>query len=187
MKRIFLFILLLGLTTGLMYSQRTIGYAANLGAFAGVWEYHSNDTVFRVILRKGVYDTNTTYLECLLGGYYLKKGDVVLDNYLLKIPARDTGKEDVVIMATNSTIEPENVDPQLLRVMLKDQRYKKRSGFGSYMKLLSPTTAEWVLVEDEGPLFIGDYGADSPPGFSVPSNVILTKIKEGENMNLVPH
>ena len=76
---------------------------------------------------------------------------------------------NVVIYATNGKYNVNYVDPLKLRVNFNDKRLNKFTGSAS-IEFISPTQIRWGLKDDEG-----DYYEDPIMGFSVPTNVIMTK------------
>ena len=169
-------IIFLCFSCALVYSQKERYYTRGLQQFVGTWIYQSNDTVFKITFKKGFFDCPFVCYDIVQSGYYLKVGDKVLDDYDSDSYIQKGEITIPIIVATNSNPKLKDIDPNYIRIELEDMRYKKHSGPSSYMKLLSPTTAKWVLKEDEG-IDLYEEGENLAPGFSVPSNVILTKVE----------
>lgn len=148
-------------------------YTANLDVYSGTWEYVSNNEVFRITLKIGTKDTKDFYGSCLIGDYYYSKNEVVLDNYSdSKNPATydESSRKTIIIYASNGKIRSDYVNPNKLYVFFNDKRLKKWAGSG-VIQLISPTQIRWILKDDEG-----IYGNEEViSGFSVPSDVIMTK------------
>ena len=154
-------------------------------AYVGVWEYANATDTFRIVLRKGIKSLPYSYSECLIGGYrYIKQGIIIGDYTIGVIPSvflRDDliseENENITIMGTNSFAFPDEIDPNFIRIFFKDRGLGKSASSG-LMQLLSPTQARWILKDDEG-----DYAllpGEQPPimGFSVPTDVVMTKISD---------
>jgi hypothetical protein len=149
-------------------------YSANLDAYVGVWEYKSANEVFRINLIKGSKNTRLSIGETLIGDYFYQKDGVVLDNYFSDaIPSQisDRNYHDIVVRATNAKSNPENINPNKLKMVLKDKRLIKSSACCEVM-LISPTQIRWILADCEGPV-----DSDFALGFSIPTDVILTKVQ----------
>ena len=147
-------------------------YTANLEAYTGTWEYNNGSDVFRIFLKKVNEDIPVSIGECLIGEYYYQKNGVLLDSYVesqIPIIYNNITRSKVVIYATNGKYNVNYVDPLKLRVNFNDKRLNKFTGSAS-IEFISPTQIRWVLKDDEG-----DYYEDPIMGFSVPTNVIMTK------------
>ena len=164
-------------------AQKVVRETQNLDAYVGVWEYANATDTFRIVLRKGVQEAmpNSTN-ECLIGGYrYVKQGVLVGDYTKGIIPSqfldKDWSKEDetITVKASNARSNPEWIDPNLLDLYFKDRGFNKWGGH-SQIQLLSPTQIRWILEESEGVYLTEE---DVPPaGFSVPVDIVMTKISD---------
>jgi len=170
------FVLILLSTENLFCQQIIITqlpiYTKNLNAYIGIWEYNNGSDVFRISLKKVNEDIPVSIGECLIGDYYYQKNGVLLDSYVesqIPIIYNNITRSEVVIYATNGKYNVNYVDPLKLRVNFNDKRLNKFTGSGS-IEFISPTQIRWVLKDDEG-----DYYEDPIMGFSVPTNVIMTK------------
>lgn len=149
-------------------------YSTNLDSYVGEWEYKRANDVFRIHLKKGKLNTSLFTGECLIGDYFYQSDGVILDSYLPnKIPNEitDNNKGEIIIYANNGNSEIEKSKPNILYLLFQDKRYKK-SSFSCWMHLLSENQIRWYLVNDEGPV-----DEDFIDGFSVPTDVILTKVR----------
>jgi len=161
-------------------STQTVAYTNNLDAYVGTWEYATTTDTFRIVLRRGVVSIAYIYSESLLGGYRYVKNGVLIGDYTQGVPDqfldKDFSEDDnsITINATNSCVHLEPIPPNELRLFFKDIGLGKTTGRG-LIKLLSPTQIHWILKDREG-LFSPD---NVPPlGFSVPEDVIMTKISD---------
>lgn len=156
------------------YNQTDHVFTANLDAYSGVWEYRSSNEIFRVILKKGTENTRFVIGECLIGDYYYQKDGVVLDTYnenKIPLEINDSNQDLIIVGATNAKVKQENVNPNELYMFIFDKRLKK-VGSSCEILLLSPTQIRWILADGEGV-----YSVEDILGFSIPTDVILTKIR----------
>lgn len=69
MRRIgFILFLLLISTVG--FAQKEIAPTKNLDAYAGTWIYQSNDTIFKIVLKKGYAEDQHMIINGLMGGIF---------------------------------------------------------------------------------------------------------------------
>lgn len=150
-------------------------YSINLEAYVGTWEFTSGSDIFRITLKKGSKDIDTSFGSCLIGDYSYSKNNVILDNYLIsEIPTiyNEITYKSIIIFADNGKlISVNSANPNELYMYFYDKQRKKRV-YSGRIQLISPTQIRWILEDDEG-----DYDADDwvEPGFSVPTNIIMTK------------
>lgn len=172
-KLLFLFFVLTSTGFAQNYLKTDTVFTNNLDAFAGTWEYKGTSEIFRIILKKGSENTRYVVGETLIGDYFYQKEGVVLDFYVenkipLIIADLTTG---IVITATNGAVNPEKVNPNRLYMNFRDKRFNKETGSGELV-FISTTKIHWKIEEDEGP--VDENFID---GFSVPTDVILTKVR----------
>jgi hypothetical protein len=167
------------LNINLLYGQGIVKkqtFARNLEAYSGIWEYNSGNNVFRIILKNGSKDTNISYGPCLIGDYFYSKNNVIYDSCSISnIPTiyNDLTSETIIIFATNGKYVSANyANPNELNMFFFDKQRKKRVYSGK-IQLISPTQIRWLLEDDEGECDIENW---EEPGFSVPTNIIMTKI-----------
>jgi len=148
-------------------------YTANLEAYTGTWEYVAGQETFRIILKIGNEDTKWYYGACLIGDYYYTKNNSFIDNnWNPNIPAiyNDLSRETITIYASNGKSgSVSRVNSNDLYMYFRDKQMKKRTLSGK-IKLISLTQIQWILEDDEG-----DIDGWVEEGFSVPTNVIMTK------------
>ena len=185
MKRIE-FVLCLFFISTVSFAQKEIAPTKNLDAYIGTWMYQSNDTIFKIVLKKGYAEDQHMIINGLMGGYFLSVKGIIVENYF---SIRDTiwhldkkkGTQDFSIWASNNATSLDYIDPNRVGVYLRpteealrrkrDIRRKKYFCFlpikfvGIWMKKLGLALEE----PDEYTELIG---------FSVPSDVIMTKEKE---------
>ncbi|MDR1054468.1 MAG: hypothetical protein LBL90_01265 [Prevotellaceae bacterium] len=170
---------LCGITGYGQWPQKTL-HSKNLDAFAGTWEYKTANETFRIVFKKGTANTVYAKYDCLIGGYSYSKNGTLIGDYTANIPAifDDDSSELVTIRASNATEDPDRADPNRVWVSFTDRKLNKSTmGFGwdrNNFTLLSPSQARFQLFEDEGEQFDGSI--DIPEGFSVPTDVVMTKI-----------
>lgn len=183
MKKInFIFVLLL-ISSSLFAQKLDITfYTKNLEAYEGTWIYQANDTVFKIVLKKGPIIYSNDAIDGLVGGYFLSVKGNILDDYLAPLATcwkRSAKSDNLYIWATNYSYNEQDVDPNSLRFTFWDQKKRHFDGDGieaGTIKLLSPQKIQWILDEKAGIRATIDIIAD-PIGFSVPTDVIMTKVQ----------
>ena len=187
---IFTFLLLsIGSTYGQNIKQL---YSTNLDFYVGTWRYTNTATneEFTVNLRKTVFisssldsDLDMISEECIVGAYiYKKNGVVVLDN--MDEFMNDISDEDVWIpvYASNANETASAVNPNKLWTTVEDygilypSSAHPKSGMGTItiVSEANPKQIHWTLKDFEGARIAGH----SPPlGFSIPTDIILTKVE----------
>ena len=158
--------------------------------FVGTWVYESNDTVFTIKLQKGELTyANMPNDKCLFGGYSLKVGGVMKENYINIMPTTIT--QDSYPPSSNIYIKGWAFSDFYAGFIFFDQRIKHLKGkgiLGGDMRLLTSNTLKWTLDEEYGLWHAceGEYDDENAPeheweikGFSVPINVIMTKVQDG--------
>ena len=171
MKKMIIMLSLILVSSGIQ-SQ---GYTTNLDFFAGTWQYINETTneEFTLILKKSVY-INEEEIACLVGVYTYKVNgavvtdtmdEFVLNKYALKMP--------VIIR------EMAISDSNKFRLMINDRKFNKFT-VGSVIEIVStsPAKIHWTLTEDEGEEVYSPGETIKPNGFSVPVNMVLTKVSE---------
>ena len=172
---IFMLCLNVSLIVGQGIVKRQI-FPTNLETYLGTWEYTSGNEVFRVYLKIGTLDSKVSFGTCVIGDYFYSKNNVVLDSYTISnIPIiyKDFSGNEVIIFASNGKFESVNyANPNELNMFFYDKKRKKKV-YRGMIQLISCTQIRWILRDDEG-----DYDGDNwvEPGFSVPTNVVMTKI-----------
>ena len=163
-------------------------YSQTVDDFVGTWRYENNDTVFTIVLKEGKY-VNYDFsiyasLKCIFGGYSLRINGVLVDDFT----------------SVNDTFDWNlGYNPSLQRIYIEatrmhdntngygfifyDQRKRHFGGkgiSGGNLTLLAPNKLKWEIDEEAGIWFeiegCEDCPEVSPIGFSVPNNVVLTKV-----------
>ncbi len=174
------------LSINLSYGQGIVKrktYSTNLESYVGVWENVTANYSFKIYLKIGTKDTEVSFGSCLIGDYFYSQNSVILDTYSVSnIPIifNDLSRKSVIIYASNGKYESVSyANPNELNMIFYDKQRKKRVASGK-IQLISPTQIRWLLEDDEG-----DYDEENwvEPGFSVPTNVVMTKIG---NINSTP-
>ena len=180
MKRIYIVLVLLFTYTS-VFSQ------AKYDSFVGTWIYQNNDSIFKIKLQKGTWVGYFASHKNIFGGYYLSVNGVVKEDYIKTMPS-----------VLNNGTPPENnvyliaggAPPNIVGFVFYDQRKQHFNGgglLGGAMELIAPNKLHWTLNEKEGiwDYTEGDLGDTdmvlpdaTPIGFSVPIDVIMTKVEE---------
>ena len=185
MKRIEFILCLLFIST-VIVAQKEIAPTKNLDAYTGTWVYQSNDTIFKIVLKKGHVESEYMITNGLVGGYFLSVKGKVVENYLnITSTSRHLDKRDEHIKfyfwASNNATSLDYIDPNRVGVLFYDQRKKHFGGegiAGGEILLLSPDKIRWHLDEKLGLALKEPDEYTELIGFSVPSDVIMTKEKE---------
>ena len=160
MKRIE-FVLCLFFISTVSFAQKEIAPTKNLDAYIGTWMYQSNDTIFKIVLKKGYAEDQ----HMIINGLMDKK----------------KGTQDFSIWASNNATSLDYIDPNRVGVLFYDQRKKHFGGkgiLGGKILLLSSDKIRWHLDEKLGLALEEPDEYTELIGFSVPSDVIMTKEKE---------
>lgn len=151
-------------------------------SYLGTWLYQSKDTVFTIKIQKTTMSSNNKSMEFIVGGYSLKVKGVLTDNYIGNPPAiwnPTTMAQNNDIYLYGSYVEYDG--GSLVGFSFFDQRKKHFDGeeaiSGGRMVLISPTQLHWTLNEKKGidAQEGSSYGSSKPKGFSVPTDVIMTR------------
>ena len=183
--RILLLFLLFTVTTITAQTQDAKFYTED---FVGTWQYVNNDTVFTVKFVKGTqingFTEKVNKRSRLNGGYALQVKGVVVDDYLENInPVLDAHINpplQYIYMTGSVSFLPTSY----FVFKFYDQRKKHFNGkgiWGGIITLLSKNKLKWTLNEERGISTWLEGCEDCPEikpiGFSVPTNVILTKVE----------
>ena len=162
------------------------GIVCPMEDFVGTWQYTSNDTVFTIKLVEGreinSYIKNDTR-RYLYGGYALEVGGVLVEDYLNVNSVLDISKshsEQYIYIVASISRFPTS----FLVMRFYDQRKKHLDGngiSGCYITMVAKNKLKWELNEERGISAWVEGCEDCPEikpiGFSVPTNVILTKVE----------
>ncbi|MDR0962957.1 MAG: hypothetical protein LBM62_10475 [Mediterranea sp.] len=161
--------------------------------YEGLWEYAHNDTVFRIKLKRGVteYSDNETS-KAIYGNYSLKVNGIMKEDYMGVLPSTVRFSDLYSYPRAKVYIYDDFLDSYAyitpktgIGFRFFDQRKKHAEGkglVGGQIKLLSPNTLHWTLNEEVG--LWEEYEGDAdrvmpdPIGFSVPTDVIMTRVIE---------
>ena len=154
--------------------------------YIGTWQYVSNDTVFTVKFVEG-RKVNSLYRNSrqryLFGGYALEVGGVLVEDYL--------NVNDVMDIRINLSEQHIYIDASVsflptsyFSMLFYDQRKKHLDGngiSGCFITMVAKNKLKWELNEERGISAHIEGCEDCPEikpiGFSVPTNVILTKVE----------
>ena len=182
--RILLLFLLFTVTTITAQTQEAKYYTED---FVGTWQYVNNDTVFTVKFIKGTqingFTEKVNKRSRLNGGYALQVKGVVVDDYLdvnAVLDADINPPLQYIYMTGSVSFLPTSY----FVFKFYDQRKKHFNGkgiWGGIITLLSKNKLKWTLNEARG-IYVHTEGCEDCPeikpiGFSVPTNVILTKVE----------
>ncbi|MBE6281885.1 MAG: hypothetical protein E7095_07525 [Bacteroides sp.] len=164
-------------------------YSQAVDDFVGTWRYTSNDTVFTIVLKRGkytnsYYDNITSKKTYIFGGYSLQVNGIMIDNY--------TSVNDTFDWNLGSNPSLQHIYINAIKkygrmdkygFIFYDQRKRHFDGkgiSGGNLTLLTPNRLKWEIDEEAGIWFeiegCEDCPEVSPIGFSVPNNVVLTKV-----------
>ena len=152
-------------------------YSANLDFYVGTWVYSdpSIGEEFTVKLRKTYRNDKYGINHCLVGAYTYKKDGQILSDCMAKF----NDQVDALYMpiyATNSVLRQSLVNPNRLYMYLEDFVMRKTT-FSNEIEIISSTNPKqihWILRNDEGEYETKDLPPDE---FSIPTDVILTKVE----------
>ena len=181
--RILLFFLLFTTTANAQVIEKFRGVVSPMEDFVGTWQYVSNDTVFTVKFVEGreinPYIKNDTR-RYLYGGYALEVGGVLVEDYLNVNSVMDMSinrSERHIYIVASMYFLPTSY----FGMIFYDQRKKHLDGGGlpgCYIIMVAKNKLKWELNEELGISFMIERFPDAKPiGFSVPTNVILTKVE----------
>ena len=181
MKAIFTLILL-------FYSYVSLAQAYTINDYVGAWKYENNDTVFTVVLIEGCINNGRSKSSIfewqVFGGYSMVIAGKEIDNYTYINSVFDKKK------GYNPSLQQIYIYGSVLKdysnycsFIFYDQRKKHFNGTGisgGSLTLLTPNKLKWEIDEEAGIWFeiegCEDCPEVSPIGFSVPNNVVLTKV-----------
>ena len=181
--RILLLFLLFTTTANAQVIEKYSGVVSPFEDYIGTWQYVSNDTVFTIKLVEGKkinsYIKNDTR-RYLYGGYALEVGGVLVEDYLNVNSVMDMSinrSERHIYIVASMYFLPTSY----FGMIFYDQRKKHLDGGGlpgCYIIMVAKNKLKWELNEELGISFMIERFPDAKPiGFSVPTNVILTKVE----------
>ena len=130
--KLVLLLLLCGVSLELSAVQRRESRTKNLDAYVGTWQYIHETETLKITLKKVPKNTQYLYGECLVGNYYYKKGNTVLDSFTdadIPTESNDATWKTIIIFATNF-IDKAGVCEKELAVMFRDKRKKSQPQVG---------------------------------------------------------
>jgi len=170
-------------------------FTKNLNAYTGTWEFQSDTCTFRLYLKKGKsYSCKGCPLanEMVFGGHYIERNGVVLTDLeaATKIATDQTRTENgMTIVAANQEPEEHLVNPNVLTFVFGD-RLKDKKGSGELTLIPgSPMQLRWHIQNRSEKIFLRIVGDPDPiihQGWTVPTDVILTKIADGDPDPITP-
>ena len=153
--------------------------SANLTPYTGTWRYTNSATgeEFTIKLRETTYTyQNDPPKQCIIGVYiYKKSGQVIHDNsseFMSNISA--------TIMPIYASSSMKSGVPGRLILSVRDYGKMKNGlpkvsdGWLTLISLSNPNQLKWQPEEREAIYMMGDAPV---PGFSVPVDIILTKVE----------
>jgi hypothetical protein len=156
----------------------------NLDAYVGTWEYREGADVFRIVLKKDrdYDDYDGTFLnERVYGGHlYIHDGEVVSDCIPVVLTSTTFDYSTMSISANNVELDEEDVETNELRLGFRD-RLKNKTGLGTLTLMPGiPALLHWKIIRKTEGVYILEAGESLPvfdPAWSVPTDVILTKVE----------
>ena len=184
--RILLLFLLFTTTANAQVIEKYSGVVSPFEDYIGTWQYVSNDTIFTVKFVEGreinSYIKNDTR-RYLYGGYALEVGGVLVEDYLNVNSVMDMSinrSERHIYIVASMYFLPTSY----FSMLFYDQRKKHLDGngiSGCYITMVAKNKLKWELNEERGISAHIEGCEDCPEirpiGFSVPTNVILTKVE----------
>ena len=149
--------------------------------FVGTWIYQKNDTTFRIKLQRGVMVTSLKKYNTFFGGYQLIVKGKMVEDYIKSMPQTYHSKKGIEMTSAYIYIYGVQASTNLVGFSFYDQRIKHAKGrglLGCKMELISQNKLHWLLDEKAGLWWAYEGGEEDIPalqGFSVPSDVIMTK------------
>lgn len=150
--------------------------------YLGTWKGECGDTIFTIKLLEGDIRYNGTIVK-ILGGYSVMVNEEIIDNYLdvgTTLPLGVNAVDYKVYINASYFIPPR----QYVGFTFYDQRKKHFNGegiLGGKLEYIAPNQLHWTLDEKYGIWCEteGDEDAEEvqPIGFSVPTDIILTKVE----------
>ena len=184
--KILLLFLLFTTTANAQVIEKYSGVVSPFEDYLGTWRYVSNDTVFTVKFVEGRV-INSRYRSStqryLFGGYALEVGGVLVEDYLNVNDVLDISiahsEQHIYIDASVSFLPT-----SYFSMLFYDQRKKHLDGngiSGCFIVMVAKNKLRWELNEELGISTWVEGCEDCPEikpiGFSVPTNVILTKVE----------
>ena len=166
--------------------KRTEGeYVKNdwLDKFVGTWEWQNGSEVFRIVLSKqklATYDWYgyqvNYYRDVLVGWHFYRNNSGLVESTMDKSGMIFT---EVVGAIKNSSIYGgASRSPEYARFTVKDIT-KNKKGEGRIEMLPGKTDeARWTLKNPEGVHVITPDSPMPPPGFTLPTDVIMRKVPD---------
>ena len=150
-----------------------------LNPFVGTWEWtNGSNTAFRVVLTKEEHwdggNVSDYYVDKILGGYrYIENGALIVDRLTYTTDfTSDTSTWAAFSSILGSVSYPETTK---LKISIYD-KLKSKSCLATMVMEVSQNgglQAHWILFDHE----TGNFsGATKQQGFSIPTDVILTKL-----------
>jgi len=182
MRQIIISILCLISAISFAQNQIRLYHTIDYSPYIGEWVYKSEDTIFTVTLKPTIVTGRYFHAEQLCGGYTLKtkKGTSSWQgespDSIRAVDKYDNKYQLGIFAYAYGDIGALN--PDMLRFTIFDKEKKHDEGRGNgggKIYLLSSDTILWILDEKEGAK-IYDVPFENL-GFSVPTNVIMTKKK----------
>ena len=148
----------------------------------GTWEYRAGADVFRIVLKKDnhIAAHNGQFLnERIYGGHvYIRDGEVVSDCIQIVQESTTLDFDIMTISANNAELDEEDVEINELRLAFNDH-IKNKYGLGTLTLIPgAPAQLHWKIIREPEKVYISnDPMPESDPTWSVPTDVILTKVE----------
>jgi len=174
-------ILLCGLSAN---AQTSMSFTDSLKMYEGTWKYENTQNAEIFIIKLAMYSSLKYGETCYdyLGTYsYRKNGKEVFNVLNTTFPAAQTSYLDITLK--EASLFPIwlgcNKYANALNLYFRDHVYKKYED-GGYVQLLSTKAGDekllWYPQNGEGVRVYVTGEPEEPEGFSVPVNVVMTKV-----------
>jgi hypothetical protein len=176
MKSLKLFILLILFSTQWLRLNAQIPAAGSytidttMTAFHGTWQWASNtDTVRLVLKTKKVYFpiSGGFYMDCLVGWHIYKQGNTVVESSLQYV----NNVNRSTLLGGSSPEFPDKVENATFRDITKNKDVELFLTLNAAQNQLT-----WRLAMSRGMRAYAQGHTVPPPGFTLPTNIVLTKL-----------
>ncbi|MCD7927042.1 MAG: hypothetical protein LUI85_21095 [Bacteroides sp.] len=125
MKNVVLILLLLFISS-ITFAQKEITPTKNLDAYVGTWVYASNDSIFKITLKRGIMEGPDVIINSIMGGYSLSVKGVPVEDYMEvdTITSWDLNNDTrkFHIFGTNAATNLNYIDPNEIGTWFFDAR-----------------------------------------------------------------
>ena len=166
-------------------AQNSISFTDSLKIYEGTWKYENTQNAEFFIIKLAMYSSRKegkTYYDYLGTYSYRKNGKEIFNVLSLNFPAAQTSYTDIPLKEVSLFpiwLGCITKYANKLNLYFQDHVYKKYED-GGYVQLLSIEKGKekllWYPQNGEGDRTQIIGGPEEPDGFSVPVNVVMTKV-----------